>query len=156
MTNQNQPPVPVSGLAAVLAIVQAVVAVVPRWLVIAAGVVCLSWLGFELYLNARVKLAEVEKIEIDSAIARAEGAGKLQRRDDIGKETTTNREAGEASEEWRPVWQKRVDAALTNGKILALLKERFAEAGVPKDQISRRAQEYCEQKYGAAVCGGNQ
>jgi hypothetical protein len=64
MTNQN--PVPVSGLAAVLAIVQAVVAVVPRWLVVAAGLMALTDVGFNIYMNARAKVAEVRKIEIES------------------------------------------------------------------------------------------
>jgi hypothetical protein len=60
MTNQNRPPVPVSGLAAVLAIVQAVVAVVPRWLVVAAGVVFVSWLGFELSQKAQQATLQTE------------------------------------------------------------------------------------------------
>jgi hypothetical protein len=67
----NQPPVPVSGLAAVLAIVQAVVAVVPRWLVVAAGVVFVAWLGFDLYLNAQMKLLDLEAKRGETAASSA-------------------------------------------------------------------------------------
>jgi hypothetical protein len=79
MTNQNQPPVPVSGLAAVLAIVQAVVAVVPRWLVVAAGVVFVAWLGFDLYLNARQKLAQTEAVEVETQVKIARQATESQK-----------------------------------------------------------------------------
>jgi hypothetical protein len=67
MTNQEQQPAP-SGLGAVLSIVQAVVALVPRWLIVACGAVFLAWLGFDLYLNARQKIAKTEEIE---AVSRA-------------------------------------------------------------------------------------
>jgi hypothetical protein len=52
MSNQEQQPAP-SGLGQVLPIVQAVIAIVPRWLVAAAGVIFLTWLGFDLYNNAQ-------------------------------------------------------------------------------------------------------
>jgi hypothetical protein len=68
MSNQEQRPAP-SGLGAVVSIVQAVVALVPRWLVVAAGVIFLTWLGFDMYLNARQKLAETRRIEAQSTTA---------------------------------------------------------------------------------------
>ena len=64
MTNQDQqPPATASGLGQVLAIVQAVTSLVPRWLVVAAGVILLTWLGLDLYLNLRIKMAEVTEVE---------------------------------------------------------------------------------------------
>jgi hypothetical protein len=86
MSNQDQqPPVPVSGLAAVLAIVQAVVAVVPRWLVVAAGVVFVSWLGFDLYLNAQMKLTELEKTQ---GVTTIQNGGTILSTDDMPRKQT--------------------------------------------------------------------
>jgi hypothetical protein len=71
MSNQDQQPAPQGGLGGllsfVLSIVQAVTGLVPRWLVVAAGVVFLAWVGLDIYLNARERLARTETIELDNA-----------------------------------------------------------------------------------------
>jgi hypothetical protein len=61
VSNQERAPAPqASGLGAVLSIVQAVVALVPRWLVVGAGVIFLAWLGFDLYINTQLKLLDLQ------------------------------------------------------------------------------------------------
>jgi hypothetical protein len=74
MTNEGPQPAP-SGLGAILSIVQAVVAIVPRWLVVAAGVIFLTWLAFDLYLNTRAKLAQTEQTEAASLRKKVEVQG---------------------------------------------------------------------------------
>ena len=56
----KQPAAPTSGLGQVFGIVQAVASIVPRWLLVAAGVIFLAWLGFDLYTNVILRMADVE------------------------------------------------------------------------------------------------
>jgi len=66
---QGQASSPVTGWGGLFSLVGSVVALVPRWLVVAAGVIFIAWLGFDLYANVRVKMAEVERIEAQSRAA---------------------------------------------------------------------------------------
>jgi hypothetical protein len=49
MTKQTEKP---GAVASILSPVAAVLALVPRWLVVAVGVLVVAWLGFELYGKA--------------------------------------------------------------------------------------------------------
>ena len=64
-----QAPASIAGWGGLFSLVGSVVALVPRWLVVAAGVIFIGWLGFDLYVNVRVKMAEVERIEAESRAA---------------------------------------------------------------------------------------
>jgi peroxiredoxin family protein len=71
MTTRDQLPAP-SGLGAVLSIVQAVVALVPRWLVVATGVIFLTWLGLELFQKSQQVVLQTETMAAQKAKAEAE------------------------------------------------------------------------------------
>jgi hypothetical protein len=76
---QHTPP-PLSGLAGILSIV-------PRWLIIAASIVLLAWTSFEIYINARINIAQVRQVEAQSCETRMHAMGHVQRGDTIGKVT---------------------------------------------------------------------
>lgn len=59
-------PGPGAGWGGLISLIGSVVAIVPRWLVVAAGVVFVAWLGFELYLNAWQKLAQTEQVDAEA------------------------------------------------------------------------------------------
>jgi hypothetical protein len=61
-----QAPAPAAGWGGLFSLVGSVVALVPRWLVVAAGVVFVAWLGFDLYANVQMKMAEVERVQAES------------------------------------------------------------------------------------------
>ena len=53
-------PSPSAGWSGLFSLVGSVVAIVPRWLVVAAGVVFVAWLGLEIYINAQSLLADLQ------------------------------------------------------------------------------------------------
>ncbi len=54
---------PAGGFMGAVSLIGHVVSLVPRWLLVAAGVVFVAWLGLDLYLNARVKMAQTRAVE---------------------------------------------------------------------------------------------
>ena len=71
MTNQDQQPAP-SSLGALLSLVQTVIAIVPRWLVVAAGVIFLTWLGYDLYISSQLKLFDLQAKQAETRAKTAE------------------------------------------------------------------------------------
>ena len=61
-------PAPAAGFMGALSLVGHVVGLVPRPLLVAAGLVFVAWLGFEVYLNARKKMAETEGVETETLV----------------------------------------------------------------------------------------
>ena len=59
-------PAPGAGFGGVSG-VAALASLVPRWLVVAGGVVFLAWAGLEIYINAQMQLLLLEKQRVDTA-----------------------------------------------------------------------------------------
>ncbi len=62
---------PAAGWGGLFSLIGSVVALVPRWLVVAAGVVFVAWLGFDLYMNAQQKIAVTRKVVEESGLEAA-------------------------------------------------------------------------------------
>jgi hypothetical protein len=62
-------PVPVSGWGGLFSLVGSVVGLVPRWLVVAAGVVFVAWLGLDLYMKIGITTAEKEMKDAQARLA---------------------------------------------------------------------------------------
>ena len=54
---------PAKGSGGPISLAAAIVSIVPRWLVAAAGVLLLAWLSFDLYMSARLKMAQTQATE---------------------------------------------------------------------------------------------
>jgi hypothetical protein len=61
---------PVKGSGSLLSLIGGVVSIVPRRLFVAAGVLFVAWLSFNLYMNARQKIAQTEIAQQQAEIAR--------------------------------------------------------------------------------------
>jgi hypothetical protein len=61
-----------SGWAGLFSLVGSVINLVPRWLVVAAGIVFIGWLGTEVYFNAQILIANKNKATADAFRATSE------------------------------------------------------------------------------------
>jgi hypothetical protein len=61
-----------TGWAGLFSLIGSVVNLVPKWLIPAAGLVFVAWLGFDLYINAQMKLIEKDRAAADAARAKVE------------------------------------------------------------------------------------
>ena len=70
---------PAAGFMGALSPVLSVASLVPRWLVVAAGVVVVAWAGFEIYINAQTKVLQLDQTNAQTkkTVAEAKYAEEL-------------------------------------------------------------------------------